>query len=265
MEQEPFWRSTMFQRLINATLVLVAVFLVVAVFSAIKEYRFIGSTPGAHTISVSGEGEVFAVPDIATFTFSVVEEEDTVADAQARAAEKINGIIAYLKNEGVKEDDIKTTSYNVFPQYDYVQPGCTEFRCPPGERVFRAFEVRQTIRVKVRDTEQAGTLLSGVGEREVSDVSGLSFTFEDDSVLNEEARALAIEDAKSKAEKLADELDVRLVRVVNFHESSPGPYREAFGLGGEAATAVAESSPVPEVPSGENKILSRVTIVYEIR
>lgn len=262
-QEVPFWHGHMFRRLATALLGLSALFLVVATIAEYKEMQYIGATPGANTVSVSGEGEVFAVPDLATFSFSVVEESDMVEDAQATAAEKINAAIAYLEDAGVEEKDIKTTAYNVFPQYDYLQQPCTEFSCPPGRREFRGFEVRQTISVKVRDTEEAGELLSSIGEFGVNDISGLSFTIEDEDELQSEARELAIDDARDKAEELADQLGVRIVRVVSFNESGPGLFYR--GVGGADAAVAETSAAVPDVPAGENRITSFVTVIYEIR
>ena len=233
-----------------------------------KEYRFIGGgVPATNTVTVSGEGEVFAVPDIATFTFSVVEEKPNARGAQEVATEKINTILEFVRESGVENKDIKTVSYNLYPLYDYVQEVCNEFRCPPGKQVLKGFEVNQTIEVKVRDTSEAGAIIAGVGERGTSNISGLTFTIDNEDVLKEEARKKAIDDARGKAKILSKDLGVRLVRVVSFYESSgdvPIYYRDFAkleGMGGDGAFPL----PAPEIPSGENKIISNVSITYEIR
>jgi len=92
------------KRMLVLVLLVLAVFLIVKTINTVKEYRFIGGGVSAtNTITVSGEGEVFAVPDIAEFSFSVVEEKKTVADAQEIAAQRINSIIAFLDERDVKE------------------------------------------------------------------------------------------------------------------------------------------------------------------
>jgi len=118
----------------------------------------------------------------------------------------------------------------------------------------------------VRDTKKAGDLLSGVGGLGASSVSGLSFEIDDPDALEAEARGKAIEDARGKAAELAKQLNVSLVRVVGFSESGgeypPIPY--AYGRG--AADMVAfESKAAPAIPVGENKIVSNVSVTYEIR
>ncbi|OGG63449.1 hypothetical protein A2766_03665 [Candidatus Kaiserbacteria bacterium RIFCSPHIGHO2_01_FULL_58_22] len=265
---DKFIEATHWPRTMAATaLGFLALFLLVLTLSALKEWRFIGTgVPATNTITVSGEGEVFAVPDTATFSVTIQEEAKEVADAQEVATKKANDIMAYLKDEGVEEKDIKTTDYSVYPQYDYLQSDtCREGYCPPGRQALRGFQVSQTLTVKVRDTEKAGALLSGVGSRGASSVSGLSFTIDDEDALKAEARGEAIGDARAKAEALAKQLSVRLVRVVGFSENGyypPVPY--ALGRGGDMA--VMESKALaPEIPVGENKIVSNVSVTYEIR
>ncbi len=253
-----------------AALAMLAVFLIVLTISALKEYRFIGTgVPASNTISISGQGEVFAVPDMGEFSVTVREDADTVAEAQEAATEKINAVLAYLDEAGVEEKDIKTVSYNVNPKYEWIQERCVEGICPGGKQNLVGFEVYQMVSVKVRDTKKAGELLSGVGSRGASEVSGLSFTIDDEDELRAEAREMAIAEAQEKAEMLASELGVTLVRVVGFYEESGGypPPMYAYGRGGETMALMndAKVESAPELPAGENKITSSVQITFEIR
>lgn len=264
-EQSTFLTNTRIQAAAVAALVLLSVFLAVEVAQGLKAYRYIGGgVPVSNTITVTGEGEIFAVPDIATFSFTVTEEKLSAADAQNASADKVNAALAYLKEQGIDEKDIKTVGYNVYPRYEYEQKACSQFGCPPGERVLKGFEASQTVSVKVRKTEVAGALLAGVGKTGVSNVSGLEFTFDDDERLKGEARKAAITNAKERAATLARDLGVKLVRVVSFSEANGGypiyytkTAMDGYGRGGAEAA--------PEVPAGENKIVSQVHITYEIR
>ena len=77
----------------------------------------------------------------------------------------------------------------------------------------RGYEVRQSTTVKVRDTAKAGDFLAGVGEKGANEVSSLNFTFDDPDQVQDEARNEAIADAKAKADVLAKQLGVRIVRA----------------------------------------------------
>lgn len=249
---------------------MLVLFLLGATLKIFKEYRYVGSgVTATNTISVSGMGEVFAVPDQATFTVTVREEAGDVASAQDKATAKINAIIDYLEDAGVEENDIKTQSYNVNPKYEWEQAVCrTDGYCPPGNQVLVGFEVWQTLEVKVQDPKMAGDLLTGVGSQGASEVSSLSFTIEDEDELRSEAREQAIAEAKEKADALASQLGVSIVRVVGFYEDSYGaPLPYAYGRGGVTMdAAMSETKAVaPSLPTGENKITSNVNITYEIR
>ncbi len=264
------------------TKVLVWLIAVGVVFMAVKtinEFRkgaYIGrDVASQNTITVSGEGEVLVKPDIATFTFSVTEEAKTVGEAQKKATEKTNKAMDFLKKSDVDEKkDTKTLSYNINPKYEYyyqpqIMAPCTVNYCPPTpvkEPKIIGYEVSQTIEVKVRNLEDAGDLLAGIGDVGVQNVGGLQFRIEDEEKVKREAQEKAIDVTKEKAEKLADQLGVSLVRIVNFSEG--GNYyptynkvvamdAESYGRGG--------ATPAPAVPSGENQVLSNVTITYEIR
>jgi len=260
--QSNYW----FRNAAIAVLAMLALFLLVSTLSGLKSYRYIGSgVTATNTINVSGEGEVFAVPDTATFSVTVLETAKDVTTAQTTATKKGNDIIAFLKGQGIEEKDIQTTDYNVNPQYEYTQASCANSGyCPPGRQVLVGFQVSQTLTVKVRDTDKAGALLSGVGSKGASSVSGLSFTIADQDALEAEARDKAIAQAQEKAEALAKSLGVTIVRVVGFNESGNYPiyYAKtmAVGMGGEDASA-----PAPALPVGQNKITSNVNVTYEIR
>lgn len=242
-------------------------FLVMKTLNEIRAYKFIGKSDAfQNVITVSGKGEIIALPDIATFSFSVREEGATVKAAQALATKKINEALAYLKKEKVADRDIKTIGYNIYPRYEYDQSKVKGvYPYPPGERYLVAYEVSQTLSVKVRKIEEAGALLSGIGEIGVSEMSGLSFANDKEDELRKEARELAIKDARRDANMLADNLGVSIVRILNFSESGnyPGPifYAKAEIGGGRGGDA----PPAPEVPAGENTITSNVTITFEIR
>lgn len=248
--------------------VVLTLFLAVKTLGEIKGYGIIGKdVPAQSTIMVSGKGEKMATPDIAEFSFSVIKEAKTVDVAQEEATKTMNAVIAVVKESGIDEKDIKTTGYNIYPKYEYRRSGttvCNEWGCPPGTQVLIGYEVSQSITVKVRKIENAGAVLSKIGNTGVSNVSGLTFLVDKEDDIKSEARAMAIQDAQEKAKVLANQLGVKLVRIVSFSESGDYPiyYGKAAGLGMGGADVAA---PVPELPPGENTITSNVTIVYEIR
>lgn len=265
MESHPFFNKGYTRALLSLLVIAGIVALVAYTTLTLKEAQNMYSGPT--TIQVSGEGEVLAKPDIGTFSFAVQAEGETATEAQNTSAEAMNAILAYLEAEGVSENDIRTDNYNLNQQYRYEERVCPfGSYCPPGERIPDGFEVYQNVTVKVRDLEAAGGLIAGVGERGATNVSSLMFTIDDESALRAEARSEAIEDAKVKAQVLADELDMSLDRIVSFYENERGypmPYYDSkMGMGGDVMN---EAAMAPELPTGENLIRSNVTITYQLK
>ena len=186
-----------------------------------------GNNQTINTITVSGTGDMVVKPDIVTVSFGVSAENLDVGKAQTTSATKINSIIALLEKDGVAEKDIKTTDYSIYPQYNYKDTICpltsSSIPCGPGTQVLAGYVVSQTVEVKIRDISKAGTILSGVGEFGVTDVSGLTFTVDNEEAVNNQARDLAIRDAKTQAEALAKSLGVKLVKITSFSENGNYP------------------------------------------
>lgn len=247
-----------------------ALFLLVLTASSLKGYRFIGTgVAAANTIVVSGEGEVVAVPDTAEFTYTVDETGVDVSTAQTKATKKSNDILSYLKQEGIDEKDIQTTSYNINPQYSYQQVACpavaggtAAIYCPPGRQTITGYEVSQSVAVKVRDTSKAGGILAGIGNKGASNVSGLTFTASNEKDLEAQAREKAISDARAQAQKLASSLGVSIVRIVGFNEN--GSYPTPMYVKAVALDSAAGSAAAPEIATGQNTIKSDVSVTFEI-
>jgi uncharacterized protein YggE len=217
------------------------------------------------SISVQGDGEVTAVPDIAEVTFTVNENAKTVPEAQKLAEAKVAQALKDLSTLGVDKKDVKTLSYTVNPHYETKMTGvCTAYACPPQTSVVNGYEVRQSVSVKVRKVDQAGEVFGILGKVNITDISGPNFTVDDMDKVKENAKALAIADAKEKAKVQADALGVSLGTVLSFSEDNGGYYpmmyarADAMSVGGVAESKVS-------LPQGENVIKSHVTITYTIK
>lgn len=257
--------------LFGILIVILSIFLIVLIVSTvvgiqnkIKEGRYIGrEIEIKNTITVSDTGKIYAKPDLALTAFSVITEAQTVAKAMSENAEKMNAIIDFLKNQGVKEKDLKTTSFNIYPRYEWYEKEACIPPCPLGKRVLVGYEVRQSLEVKIRDMEKIGDIIEGATAAGANQVGGLQFTIDKQDELKKQARNQAINKAKAKAKELASQLGVNLVRITNFSESSMVP--RYYGL--ERAVTMGAgtlSSLPPQIETGENKIEVTVTITYEI-
>lgn len=218
------------------------------------------------SISVSGEGEVTAIPDIATVSFTVREGAKTVPEAQKLAEAKIKEGLKALSDLGVEAKDTKTLSYTVNPKYESQQVGyCTGYVCPPTKSVITGYEVSQSVTVKVRKVEKAGEVVGALGKVNITEISGPDFTVDDMDKSIASAKALAIKDAKEKAEATAKALGVSLGSITQFSEDGNGGYYPVM-YRAEANMAMASDSKAgATLPQGESVIKSRVTITYTLK
>lgn len=259
MSDKTFWPTWRENKLftILLTLAFVAFLAVVALMirAGLKQYNYIGKqVQERDTITISGEGKVTAIPDIATIQLGLTTEKKTVADAQKENTDKMNQLNKQLKDKGVEAKDIQTSNYSIYPQYDWNN----------GKQTLRGYQVNQTVTVKIRNLDKIGDILSAAGNLGLNQVGGLSFDIDEPEKLRQEARIKALENAKEKAKALADIMDVKLGKVVSFTESSQYPqpiYKNyALGIGGGA-----ESAPAPQVESGSMDIVVEAMVVYEIK
>jgi len=262
-------------------MIILCVYFGVKTISEIKNYDNLPSGATAvNTISFDGKGEVSATPDLATISFTITGDAKDVIGAQTKVTTKETAVLDFLNKNDIAKSDIKTENYNSSPQYQYLNSACPQpmqnqsypgsapnmpTYCPPGKQVLTGYEVSENISVKIHDITKTGQLIKGVGDIGISNISGPNFSIEKEDALKEQARKIAIDDAKSKAAALSHDLGVRLVRIVSFSENGnyPVPMYATKDMmsGGVASTA----TPAPALPTGENKITSNVTITYEIR
>ena len=253
---------------IIGTLAILALFLFVQTASVATS---IGrpANPATDTITVTGQGQASMPPNIASVSFTVEYTEPTVGTAQRKTTERMNAALSYLENEGIEKKDIRTLAYNIYPLYEQKSCGCdTRGRCTPCDAngKIENYRVSQSVEVKVRDIDKAGALIGGLGEIGVQNLSGPTLTLDEPNAGYTAARAQAIADARRQAEVLANQLGVRLGRIVNFSESAPGIYSKMYAteaMGG--AIDMAGAAPAPQIPVGENTYSATVSVTYEIR
>ncbi len=261
-----FWQSKKFGQFAIALVFIFVLFMMMKTVNEFKKSSYIGrDAVSQNVITVSGKGEAFAKPDTAMFSFSIESDAKIVSDAQKAVDEKTKKTIEFLNGVGVEEKDAKTISYQIYPNYEYASPVvCREWGCPPQKPpVISSYKVSQTIEVKVRDIVKAGELLSGIGAVGVTNLSGLNFSIDDEDALEAKARKEAIDKAETKAKELSKQLGVKIVRIVNFSES--GSYPPVFYAKGASVSEYGIGGDSVSVPAGETRIVSNVTITYEIR
>lgn len=224
--------------------------------------RYSGKDP-KNTMTVSAEGKVKAVPDTATINLGVVTQGPSSSAVQDESSKKVNKIIEFVKQQGVSKDDISTSQFNIYPQYNYRD----------GKNDIVGYEARQTIVVQVKgvdkSTQVLAKILSDSTLAGANEISGVSLGFDDPDNLRQKAREQAIEKAKARAEELAKASGLKLGRVVSVSQagsSQPGvmPYYGGYGMGGGGSADMAKSIS-PNIEPGSQDVTETMVLTFEIK
>lgn len=236
----------------RTALILVLGVFVVGFLAACNTAAPVNNNQYPRQISVSGTGKVYLVPDIAYVYIGVRSQADDVASALSQNNAQAQAIANTLKERNVAAEDIQTSSFNVYPQQEYL---------PSGETGKTFFVVENTVFVKIRDLQNLGTLLDAVVRSGANSINGVSFDVQDRVSAEAEARKLAVDDAKAKAVELAGLSGVELgeLYTVSVYSSAGAmPVFEAKG-GGAAYDA---SAPVA---AGQLVIQADASMTYYIK
>lgn len=211
-------------------------------------------TDATRTISVNGEGRVSLAPDVVMMSLGVDERNADLNAAQTAADEKMDAIIAALRANGVAENDIQTGNYSIFAERDYEREG----------QPVTGYVVSHTVTAKVRDLDNAGTVIAAVIDAGANNVGGIWFGLDDPAAAIQQARELAVADAEAKATELARLANATLgpIQVINegYAPSSPAvPYD-----GGDAAFDEAARSSAPTINPGQTEVVLTVYVTYAI-
>jgi uncharacterized protein YggE len=253
---------------VGALVLFWSVYLIVQTVSVAQNIAMADDINYGPSISVTGKGKAVAEKEdiIATLTFAAEATSESAESAQEESAKIVNAAMEFLKTQGIAEKDIETQSYSVYPHEEWIPEPCPigASYCPGGRYSNVGFQVYQSILVKIRDTSKSSAILSGLGKKGVTNVSGLSFSIDEVEGLQDKARAEAIADAKKRAEAIAAELGVELGDIVGMYESMGGGYGYSMyeGYGYDMAAPKAIS---PDVPVGEQEVEISVDVQFKIK
>ncbi len=195
-------------------------------------------------ITVTGEGQVDAAPDIATITLGVQVRGDTAAAALAANSERLGAVLARLKAGGIADRDLQTSGLGLGPSFDYSREGQ-----PP--RIV-GYEATNMLTVRVRDLTRLGAVLDQAVGDGANTLNGLAFGLAEPQA--------ALQDARRKAEMMAAAAGVSLGAVLEMSESTGGGPQPYF----RGAPMAMEAAAVP-VAGGEVSLSVQVSITWEIK
>lgn len=274
--------------IIKVTIVLSAVILLV-LFTRALPISVKNINTGVNDIfTVTGEGRVNIKPDVAVISLGVNSNAKTVKQAQESMNKVINQVTQELKKLGIKDEDIKTVNYNIYPEYDYsgkpvplgakeaisvrpIGPGPVENTdtSEPEKIVdinqnqkITGYSANTNLSIKVRDSEKVNQVIDIATAAGANQVGGITFDVDDREKAESEARIKAVSDAKKKAQESAKVAGLKLGKVVNYYENFNTPLYDdrvnyaAEGRGGGGGT---------EIQPGSMEVVISATLTYEVK
>ena len=201
-------------------------------------------------LTVVGTGEVRAKPDLAVVRLGVVSQAATARAALDANNEAMAALLGALERQQIAERDVQTSQFVVQPRYQHDPEG----RDPPR---IDGYEVSNQVAVTVRDLDRLGEVLDEAVSVGSNNILGVEFGLADPEPRRDEARRLAVEDARRKAEIYAEAAGLALGPVRSISEEvRPGPPQPVYRM------ATAEAS-VP-IAEGEQAITIEVTVNWDI-
>jgi len=240
-----------------------------------------------HGIWVSGEGDVPVTPDIAILNLGVTAQASTVASAQSQAVAAMNKVMSALTSNGVDQKDIQTQYFSIQQVTNPIPPipAPTPYLPPPalspessngsssGASIVMpieppvqpttGYEVTNMVTVKIRAIDNTGAIIDAAvaAGGDLLTLGGVTFSVDQPDQYYAQARELAMNDAKAKADQLAELAGVTLGNATYISESSSTPivYREAFSAQGATSSATTPINP------GQTDIVVDVQVAYAIQ
>jgi uncharacterized protein YggE len=194
---------------------------------------------GDSTVTVSGNGKVSGTPDIATFSVTIQETANTSKNASAAANVKTTQVLSILAANNVSKNDIQTAQLTISPQYDWTN----------GTQTFKGQQATQTINVKLRNINpngsSVGAIIDALTVINNITLSGINFDIDNKAPLNNQARSLAYNDAKTKASQYAQLSGLRLGQALTITDNSYSSNPPVVFAAARASFAVDSSTQVP--------------------
>lgn len=202
-------------------------------------------------LTVTGEGEARVAPDLATIQLGVTTQAASAAEAMRQNSDQQQAVIAALTGAGIGDADIQTAGLNLSPVMDYA-----EGRAPS----VTGYQATNMVSVRVTDVARLGEVLDAIVAAGANEINGISFVRDDSRGAQDEARRAAVEDARHKAEVLAEAAGLTLGPVLVLRDT---PQPEGPRPMMMEARAVKDSASVP-IAAGEVALNAMVEMQFAL-
>ncbi|HPS40794.1 MAG TPA: SIMPL domain-containing protein [Candidatus Woesebacteria bacterium] len=259
------------ERLLLSAFILVVGLIALTRFTSLKPHwgsLEVGSTA---TITVTGQAQKEQTNQIATFTAGVESIESTKEEALNKTNEAMNQLIAKVKAFGIKDEDIETQTVNVYQNTEAVSPDMATIDSasiniePDGKAQKGDWWANNSVTIKLREVDRAEALLALINESGVNYVYGPNFSLDDSSTLGDELLPEAVNNAREKANSIANANNQKVGKIISLTEGSNSyPIYSARDQMLAATSKTSEAIVNPELEVGSSKISKSVTVTFEL-
>ena len=221
-------------------------------FSSSVEAAPVGPVP--HTIAMTGEGSVTAMPDRADVSAGVQTHAKTAGAAMDANRVIMNRVFDAIAALGIPKDAVETSSFSLEPEYPPEDPK------NPQPREINGYEVSNSVNVTVSDITKVGAVLDALISAGANQSAGVSFSVKNPHPLLVATRAAAARDALERARTYAHEVGAELGPVISIREGNSA----VIGSNLESVVVTAERRPTP-INAGEQSIEAQVTVVWALK
>lgn len=212
--------------------------------------------PRPRTVSVSGQGEVSAEPDLAHVTLGVEARRPTMSEARAEVAQTVERVLALCKDLRIDPKLVNATRIQVQPDYSWNDKERKQY--------LAGYIVSRQVQVELRDLEQLGPLLERAVSAGVNQAGDPVLDSTKRKQLERQAMTLAVQDARANADTLAQAAGVRLGAVRTLSAGSSPPVMPMYRSKMVMADAAAAPAPEASYQPGEMKFSSNVSAEYDL-
>lgn len=191
--------------------IIVATFLALLAISSIQaqQTQLFDDRP---KITVNGEAVVKVQPDQIIITFGIETWDKDIMIAKRQNNEIMKKAIVVIKESEIEEKNIQTDYLSIEPRYgDNYE-----------KRNFIGYFVRNTLVVTIANPDKVESLVTGVLQSGVNYIHNINFQTTEFKKYREQARELALNAAKEKAEKMAGALGQLIGDPIQINEGYGG-------------------------------------------
>ncbi len=199
-------------------------------------------------VSVSGEGKVMVKPDHIIINFGVENTGKDATEVKKLNDETVDKVVKFVKKFGIPTSDFQTTSVSLNRNYDY-------------EKKKYNYQASQTISITLKDITKYDSLMMGLVDNGINNISDVEFKSSKIEEYKSEARKLAMKDAKRKAEDYVSVLNQKIGKAILITDNTQSFYAPVMYKADMMVTANS-NAPQETLAVGEIEVVANVSVSF---